>query len=227
MKKLFSSIIFLALAVSCVAPRDKKALYKDPFSGSATDSASYTDSSGSTAGGMVEVDNTGTTSGSGGSNIPSYISHCQWSYDGNTGYTAASNGHLGPHTICQSRDNESDIYVQVANPSNSARICVVPTYEASGKSIFLGEARCQFIDSSTKIYKFPLVKNRDYGRYQNFPINSVMVMKEQTYFFDSPYYRDQISYDAYFICAINMDLHNDSSYCDTFKAKGEYVYKRF
>ncbi len=225
MKKYSILIISLAL-VSCVAPRDKRALYGDAESKST--SSSSTGSNSNNSGSAIEVDDgSGTTTGSTGSSIPTALQHCSWSLDGSTGFATSTNSHLGAHTICQSKTDQSEVYVQLKTALPSTRLCVIPTYTTSDRSIFLGEARCQFIESNVKLYRFPLVKNRDYGKYQNFQINSVMVMKEASYFFDSPFYRDQISYDAFFICSVNLDLYADSRYCDAFKSKGEYVYKKF
>jgi len=228
--KLVKTMILSMILASCVAPRDKKALYSDPFSNSSNNSSN---SSTTTGGGTSIVGDSGSGSGSGDSSsggqisVPDNIKHCKWSFDGSTGFETSGNAHLGDYTVCQSKTNSSEVYVQLKTALPNVRVCVIPTYETNGKAIFLGEARCQFIDSNTKAYKFPLVKNRDYGRYQNFPINGVMVMKEETYFFDTPFYRDQISYDAFFICSINLDLHGDASYCNAFKSKGQYVYKKF
>ena len=215
------------ILASCVAPRDKKSLYSEPFS---TSSNSSSNSSSTSGGGtsIVDGESGSDSSSSGGTiSVPENIKHCKWSFDGSTGFDKTGNSHLGDHTVCQSVTNSSEVYVQLKTALPNVRVCVIPTYESNGRAIFLGEARCQFIDSNKKAYRYPLVKNRDYGRYQNFPINGVMVMKEETYFFDTPFYRDQISYDAFFICSINLDLHGDSSYCNAFKAKGEYVYKKF
>ena len=101
------------------------------------------------------------------------------------------------------------------------------TSEISGNSIYLGAAQCKYISNSGVISMFKLEKNRDYGRYQNFRINSVMVMKEETYSFPTPFDRELISYDAYFTCSINIDLYNDRAYCDAFKTVGQYFYKSF
>lgn len=228
--KNFITLTIIATLVSCVAPRDKRAMYDD-VSSSGSSSSSNGSSSNSGSGSSVVVDgSTGSGSSSSnqtGSNIPTNIKQCSWSLDGSTGFASASNTHLGAHTICQSNTDTNEVYVQLKTVLPTTRLCVVPTYTTNDRAIFLGEARCQFIESNQKIYRFPLVKNRDYGKYQNFTVNSVMVMKEVSYFFDSPFYRDQISYDAFFICSVNLDLYGDSSYCDAFKSKGEYVYKKF
>ncbi len=234
-------LIFLTLiiSVSCVSPRDKRALYSGAENSTETESTNTQSSSDSSSNENESGDDSTVTvvdgSDSGNSvNVPTEISACSWSADGSTGFenTAANmdskeHAHLGDNTVCQSRTDKNNIYLQLKTPITDVRVCMVPTYEQNGRSIYLGEARCQFISSNKEIFKFPLLKNRDYGRYQNFSINGVMVLKEQTYFFDSPFYREQISYDAYFICSVNMDLYGDSSYCETFKNKGEYFYKKF
>lgn len=237
--KLLTLLMLISL-ISCVSPRDKRALYSgteqttDNTTGnnSSDNSSNVNESGDGTSVPIVDGSDSGSTGGT-NSNVPAEIRHCNWSTDGSTGFENTSSNmesyslsHLGENTICQSKNTQSDIYVQLKNATADVRVCVIPTYEQNGRSIYLGEARCQFVDSNKKIYKFPLLKNRDYGRYQNFAINSVMVMKEQTFFFDSPFYREQITYDAYFICSVNLDLYGDSSYCDAFRQKGQYFYKK-
>ncbi|MFG1498993.1 hypothetical protein ABMA70_02205 [Halobacteriovorax sp. XZX-3] len=221
MKKLIFITAIMALT-SCVAPRETRSIYDTNSSGSGSSVGSGGGSS------VIDIDDSGSSTSNGSNaNIPSAIAHCSWSLDGQTGFANTSNSHLGPNTICQSRTNETQIYVQLKNPDTNSRVCVIPTSEASGNSIYLGSAQCKYINSSGTISLFNLTKNRDYGRYQQFRINGVMVMKEKSYEFPSPFNRELISYDAYFMCSINVDLYNDRTYCDAFKSKGEYFYKSF
>lgn len=214
MKKLIFMTSIFALA-SCVEPRETRSIY---------DTSSTSSSSSSSE--SIDIDDSSSSSNA-SANIPSEISHCTWSLDGSTGFNNTSNSHIGANTVCQSRSNEAHIYVQVKTPDTNSRICVIPTSEVSGNAIFLGAAQCKYINSSGTIAKFTLSKNRDYGRYQNFSINSVMIMKEATYTYPDPFDRELISYDAYFMCSINIDLYNDRTYCDAFKSVGEYFYKSF
>ncbi|AYF44448.1 MULTISPECIES: hypothetical protein [Halobacteriovorax] len=216
--KNFIFITTVLALTSCVAPRETRSIYDN--------GTAATGSTSNSTGGTIDIDDSSSSSNN-GANIPSEIAHCKWSLDGQTGFENSNNQHLGPSTVCQSRTNETNIYIQVKNPDSNSRVCVIPTSEVSGNAIFLGAAQCKYISSSGTISKFVLSKNRDYGRYQNFRINSVMIMKEKTYDFPSPFDRELISYDAYFMCSINIDLYNDRTYCDAFKQLGEYYYKSF
>lgn len=217
MKKLIFITTILSLA-SCVAPRETRSIYDS--------NSSSSNSTNSNSGSSINIDESNSSTNE-SANIPSEIAHCKWSLDGQTGFSSTTNSHLGPNTVCQSRTDESKIYIQIKNPDSDSRVCVIPTSEISGNSIYLGAAQCKYISSSGVVSMFQLQKNRDYGRYQNFSINSVMVMKEKTYDFPSPFSRELISYDAYFTCSINIDLYNDRTYCDAFKSVGEYFYKSF
>ncbi len=221
MKKLIFITTILSLA-SCVAPRETRSIYDTN-----TNSSNSTNTGGSSnSGSQIDIDDSNSSSNS-GANIPSEIAHCSWSYDGITGFANTSNAHLGPNTVCQSRSNPSKVFIQIKNVDSDSRICVIPTSEVSGNSIFLGSAQCKYINSSGIISQFNLTKDRDGGLYKNFTINGAMVMKEKTYDFPSPFSRELISYDAYFWCSLNIDLYNDRTYCDAFKSVGQYFYKSF
>ncbi len=178
----------------------------------------------------------GGTGGNGGTNtptptptdpaslIPEELKHCSWSTDGVNGF-ASTHNHLGAHTICQNKNNELDIHIQVRTPITDAQICVFPTYHSAQASIYIGEARCFMASNSKTIYKVSLIKNRP--GYTNFKVTGVIVMKDKAYFYPPPYYQYALAPDAYLFCSQFLDQYKDSSYCTAFRSVGEYVYVQF
>ncbi|WP_419168488.1 hypothetical protein [Halobacteriovorax sp.] len=150
------------------------------------------------------------------------LTHCSWSTDQKSGYTR-SDSNLGEFNICQSTENKNDIYLQVKEPDILKRVCIIPTYEKDGRETFLGAAICRHLNDSNVLNHFSLRKDRDYGRYMNFPLERVLIVKEELIELESPYNKELLTYDGFFICAINLDLYNDSSYCDTFFNKKKHI----
>lgn len=181
---------------------------------------------GSESGGSSEG---GSGSGDSGTNfeslIPEEIKHCQWSADGITGFQLSSNAHLGPHTLCQSKTVNTDVFVQVKNPIVDAQVCIIPTYASNNASVYIGEPRCLMLNDNKKIYKVSLLKNRP--GYGNFNVNGVMVMKDKAFFYPAPFYQHVLSPDAYLFCSQFLDQYGDPSYCNSFKSVGQYHYKAF
>lgn len=177
-------------------------------------------------------DSTGGSSGGSGAEqdsfeslIPDEIKHCKWSEDGITGFEMSSNSHLGPHTLCQSKTTNTDIFVQVKNPISDAQVCLIPTYASNNASVYIGEPRCLMLNNNKKIYKVSLLKNRP--GYGNFNINGVMVMKDKAFFYPAPFFQHVLSPDAYLFCSQFLDQYGDPSYCNSFKSVGQYHYKAF
>jgi len=230
-------IILMALIItaSCDAPRDRRAAYKEdtsdsgPYwfspsssSGGQTSSDSSSDSSSDTS-----TDRTDTTSDttSSDSNIPEEIKHCSWSTDGTSGFSTTDKPHLGDHTLCQSKSNPNDIYIQVKTTIPDSQVCFIPTYNSSSASVYIGGPRCIMINETKKIYKITLNKNRT--GYSGYAINSVMVMKDKAYFYDSPFNQLVLAPDAYIYCSQFLDQYGHPGYCESFKRRNEYVFKKF
>lgn len=157
--------------------------------------------------------------------IPDEIKHCTWSADGITNFQTSSNTHLGPHTLCQSKTAETDVFVQVKNPILDAQVCIVPTFASNNASVYIGEPRCLMLNDNKKIYKVSLLKNRP--GYGSFKINGIMVMKDKAFFYPAPFYQHVLSPDAYLFCSQFLDQYGDPSYCTAFRSLGQYVYKTF
>lgn len=223
MKKLFIPIVLAAFMSSCEAPRDKRSLYMNSLSNqSGSTTGSSTGSSGDSSSGR---DSTGTDVT--GSTIPDDAKHCTWSTDNTTNYSDTSNTHLGANNVCRSSSSDTTVYIQLKKAHSDAQVCIFPTYEASGKSFYIGNPRCFVASEAGKLYKITLYKDRDNGKYSGLTVNSVMIVKDKAYFYDSPYYQWVLAPDAYMYCSKFLELYSNSSYCTTFKAKGEYLYKKF
>ena len=224
--KRFSLVLLLAMTfTACDAPRDRRTAY----SSSRTNSSSQyspTNSTG-TSNTATTTDSTDTTEDrddtSSETAIPEEIKHCQWSSDGSSNF-AESNSHLGSYTICQST-NKKDVWIQVKNPITDSQVCMIPTHNSGSSSVYVGEPRCLMLSESKKIYKVTLYSNR--SGYQNFSITGVMVMKDKSFFYPTPFYQYVLSPDAYIYCSQFLDKYNDPSYCNAFKQLGQYVYKSF
>jgi hypothetical protein len=250
MNQLLGSIIILSLALlhSCQEPRSERTALdpanipnntsnntaSNPYVGFENDgnTRTDTDTDTDTNNNTDPTDNTPTPTGS--PTIPEEVRHCQWSVDGINGFQNSGHAHLSPtessasegaFTICQSRTNETIIYLQLKASINDAQVCVFPTYEADGKSVYLGEPRCLLAQSPKTIYKVNLLKNR--SGYSSYPVTGVMVMKDKSYFYQAPFYQFALSPDAYTFCSQWMAQYGDPSYCSSFKQGGHYVYQKF
>lgn len=190
------------------------------------------------SGGAIALPGSGSNSGGSGDSgnvsnpvtdlndiIPEEIKHCAWSADGISGFQMASNSHIGPHTICQSKNINTDVFIQVKNPITDSQVCIIPTYASNNASVYIGEPRCLMLNDNKRIYKVSLLKNRP--GYGNFNVNGVMVMKDKAFFYPAPFYQHVLSPDAYLFCSQFLDQYGDPSYCNSFKSVGQYIYKAF
>lgn len=162
--------------------------------------------------------------GSGTPQIPEEISHCTWATDGVNGF-ALNHAHLGPFNICQGKNSDTEIHIQIKNPITDAQLCIFPTYHSSSASVYIGEARCFIASNPKTVYKVNLLKNRP--NYGQFNVTGVMVMKDKAYFYPAPFYQYVLSPDAYLFCSQFLDTYQDPSYCQAFRSVGQYVYHQF
>ncbi len=226
-------LTLLILTASCDAPRDRRAAYKEDanssspywFSPSSSGAQSGSDSTSNTSTDTT-TDNSGTTTGTdSSSSIPDEIKHCSWSTDGVNGFETTDRPHLGHHTICQSKNDSKDVYIQVKVAIPDSQVCFIPTYRSSDSSVYIGGPRCIMINETKKIFKITLNKNR--SGYSGYAINSVMVMKDKAYFYDSPFNQNILAPDAYIYCSQFLDQYGHPGYCESFKRRNEYVFKKF
>ncbi len=238
MKTFFSVTIMTLLLMGCDAPRRERSYTggssENDLFGMPMSSNNNGSTSGSTTGSTTSGSTTGSTTGSvGGVAIPSEVSQCSWSSDGVNGFENKA-AHLSPnednvdegaYTLCQSNINEQEVYLQVKNPIGDAQLCLIPTSHDGSNSVYVGEPRCLYVNSSQTLYKISLIKNRQ--GYTNRRITGVMMMKDKAYQYEAPFYQYILSPDAYIFCSQWLALYYDPSYCIAFKNKGAYVYHQF
>jgi len=233
-----SSLLWMT---SCDAPRTTRT----SSNGSTNSSAfNYGSPSSSSSGSLLDnsSNNGGTNStGSGTSTsnstitIPSGAENCDWSQDGTTGYNIGA-AHFasdestindGAYNICQHPNSETTIFFQVKNSISSEQVCMIPMYDNAGYSTYLGEPRCFTPSTAGKIYTITLYKNR--SGFTNYSINGVMMMRDKTYFFTSPYPTTYKIYtvDAYLYCSNYLAAYGSDAYCQAFSSAGHYVYDKF
>ncbi|MCK5072680.1 MAG: hypothetical protein KAQ98_04585 [Bacteriovoracaceae bacterium] len=219
------TILFIVLAialVSCVETRNRRATI---------DSKSINPISESTRNDIPPAISTPPSSGDellidGGTlKVPEEIAHCSWSSDGERNFKTTTT-HLGEYNICQGKNNELDIYVQLKTPPPNIQTCMIPVYDTDNKVIYIGEPRCFHATDPKTVYKVTVLKNR--SGYSSFDITGVLIMLDVPYYFSSPYPQQPIMLpDAYIHCANWLDRYGDSSYCQVFDEAQQFVYHKF
>ncbi|OFZ17161.1 MAG: hypothetical protein A2X86_01550 [Bdellovibrionales bacterium GWA2_49_15] len=217
-------------AISCDAPRDRRAAFRDKtslnsfptFSGFSVDGPPSTGTPTTAGSGSGASGTTG--SGSGSSAIPAEVAHCSWSTDGISGY-ASNHATIGPYTLCKSNSSETNVFIQVKNPITDSYLCMVPTTHNNSLSTYVGEPRCVMATNAKTIYKITFLKNRT--GYSGYSITGAMIMRDKNEWFPSPYFQYLLVPDAYLFCAEYLAQTGDSSYCYTFNTVGKFVYHQF
>ena len=224
MKKL-NVILILLLIISCNV-RDRKNANssgndydeKNPFNSNSANPQNDTN----------EDDDNPTTPPATSVTIPTDASDsCSFSQDGISGYQSNS-AHLGEYTLCKSKSNPNQLYIQVRTPITETRLCIIPTYNGQYGSIYIGEPRCLHIPSSTKIEPITMIINRT--GYETYLMNSAMIMKDEKKYYAPPFVSPQggiLSPDAYLYCSLILSQTSDPSYCNVFVQVGAYKFHLF
>tara|TARA_R110000868_G_scaffold90968_6_gene252131 strand:+ start:2257 stop:2928 length:672 start_codon:yes stop_codon:yes gene_type:complete len=215
------SFLILSL-VGCDSARDARKTRFDysPFStNNSTTAGNQTD-----GGGVVVDTGSGSGTGSGTTTIPTEIDHCSWAPDGLNGFSSTST-HLGAYTVCQSKNSQTDLYIQVKNPVTNVQVCLVPTSSSGSSSVYIGEPRCLMLNDNKRVYKVTMLKNRP--NFSQLPLNGVMIMKDEQHFYPYPFNQNALSPDAYVFCSQYLAQYGYGGYCESFKSVGAYTYKQF
>lgn len=156
--------------------------------------------------------------------IPLEIRHCEWRV-GSSGRFEKEDDLLGSFTICQSRENENDIYIQVERPITDMQVCLNPMFSgANDYSIPIGELRCLMLESSRRIYRVEMEKEQTYA---SFNLNGVIVIKNDLREIDYPFDGEVLISDALGKCFSELDIHKDESYCDALVEANAYTMINF
>lgn len=225
--KIFTLLISL-IAISCDQPRDRRTASTNSTDQQSPQNFEFDFNSGGDgrntgSDGEYNIDDQGSGSGSHGQ-IPVQVSHCRWPGTSGGAY-AHQHHHLGQYTVCQSTQQDTDIYIQVRDPVTDSNLCLIPTYHSNDKAVFIGEPRCFKAEKTDTIYRIGLLKNRT--GYSNFNVTGVMIMRDRAYFYPHPYNQNLLSPDAYLFCSQWLDQYGDPTYCQAFDAVGQYIYHRF
>lgn len=168
----------------------------------------------------------GGTTGSGNNNnnnLPPGFENCDLTPK--PGSYAAGIGYLG---ICQSTTDETSVVVK-PSLSDSARLCLIPTYKsADGSSAYIGQPQC-FIPQANVVTTGKLYKTRP--GFTHSPLNGVMVMKETSL---GAYFTCMDAYVSYTVppCIYgpktstychNMATARMTQLCNDFKAMNSYI----
>lgn len=234
MKSLIILTLIAIVTTSCMQARNRSAIV-----GSKSDGANYEheypNGNGDTVGndipGFTPTEgNDDPTDDAPATGIPSDASHCTWASTSNQQYTRDTN-HLGKINICQSKTTPLNIFVQVKTPVTATKVCAIPMYEYSGRSIYLGNPRCIFIPDN-KVYTIPLLKNRS-GSYSQYSMTSVMLIKDMKFNYPAPFATSTNLYgqfngvDAFLYCSQYLDRTGVGSYCNAFNSINQHVYHSF
>lgn len=228
---VFKAIVLVIVMIfisSCNQERSRSSAYTNKNNNGLTSLGSTNYSSGVNDVSRNPAGNgdTGTPRADDTASLPAEVAHCKFVLD-TKGPLEIATSVLGELTICKSKTDDRIIYVQFAK-EQTTRLLMIPTYNSGTKSFYVGSPVYNINESTLtayKIYKYELQKNRK--GFENYPITSVMLMKDQSNFYPYPYNSYKYNSDAYLVCNNWLYQTKDPVYCNAFKSVGQYVYKVF
>ena len=149
-------------------------------------------------------------------------SHCT---DNQYRFTHSHLGQSNGYNICQDSEDGKKIYIQIKSALTDAKLCIIPTSNRNGLTVFIGEPHCLMMDDADNVETFPLLTNR--VGFESLSINGVMLIRDKSYFCSWPFNQHLLAPDAFVFCSQWLDNYSDPSYCNTFNAVGEYIYHQF
>jgi hypothetical protein len=225
-KQLNSTLIIIIgiLASACDAPRANRAY----VTSANTFSTNNTTTTGTGTGTGTNTTGTGTTNtGTNNLNLPTDInSSCVFSTDGTNNYSQSST-HAGSYNLCKSTTNDNDFYFQIKTApvdlsGNSVQLCFIPMTTSGTNSIYIGNPMCGQFTNTTTVKKISFVK---YSTYSNATINGVMFFKDSSYYY-SAFNGYTNTLNAFQTC-MNALYYGNTTYCNSFKTTGQYVFQGF
>lgn len=229
LKILLLTVPFVFTA--CDSPRSNRAYLggSSTFTTNAANNSSSNTTSGSSNSSSTTSDsdnsnksNTTTTT----SNFPTDVNNCSFSSDGTNNYEKTSN-HLGAYNLCKSTSNGNTFYFQlkklpVDGQGNSVQVCFIPMTTSGSNSIYVGNPMCGSFTNNTTVKTINFVK---YTTYANATINAVMFFKDTSYYY-SAFNGYTNTLNAFQSC-MNALYYGNSTYCNSFKSTGQYVFQSF
>jgi hypothetical protein len=225
--KIFNQLMVftLILVASCDSPRSQRAISSTPYSNNGlTSNANINsvnlDNNNSSSSQVTENTNSNTQS-----IVPTDASHCKFASDGIAGFESTSS-HLGSYTLCQSSTNKNIVYFQLKTPPTSTNgdvsICFIPTTSSGSSSIYIGNPMCGYFKDPKSVRKIEFIK---YPEYANANITAVLFFKDLSWYY--PVFNNYLTtLNAYKTC-MSMLAYGNSSYCQSFKNVGQYIFKPF
>ena len=224
MLKIVLSLSIILFLSSCDVPRNRSSIYdsgyseRTNFNNSASAGSFYNDDGGSTTNNDNNNDNNDDNNqdDTTNSSIPSAYQHC---INGQNQFPTSSQ-YLGNYFICQSQTDKTKVYFWPQN-SISSKICMIPMYSNGSQSINIGDAQCQYTLGTTGV-EFTLYKNR--SGFENYVINAVMIMKDESFVYPYPYtlkYTSPIANTTAFFMCMNT-AYQTPAYCQAFAQMKQY-----
>jgi hypothetical protein len=239
---LCSLLSIILLLSACNPPRDRRVTRNEQYVTSDSDTSTTTDPAPNTP--ATDPDNGDDDTGTTPTPVVDYVpgmDHCQFAMnDPNNppsciGASHCTNNqyrfthsHLGQgngYNICQNSQDNKKIHIQLKSSLTDAKLCIIPTSNRNGLTVFVGEPRCLMMSEADNVYEVPLLTNR--VGFESLSINGVMLIRDKSYFYSWPFNQYLLAPDAFVFCSQWLDNYSDPSYCNTFNAVGEYIYHQF
>ncbi len=128
-----------------------------------------------------------------------------------------SGSYLGSYYLCQSSKTNNQFLFKLQQTVN-VQICLFPMYTTSGSSMYIGEAQCQYVPTNSTGKAFVLHKNR--SGFENYTLNSVMIMKDEASNYPYPFNGTWANTSAFLQCMHTAHLTQD--YCNAYTSKRQY-----
>ncbi|MBT7766022.1 MAG: hypothetical protein HN730_02635 [Bdellovibrionales bacterium] len=221
-------MVTILLLSACNPPRDRRVTRNEQYVIRSNDGESEQTSGNSTVtddGGDEQSSSNSDSSST--TNVNPGMENCNFATSSDNQYHF-THSHLGAsngYNICQNTQDPKKVHLQLKSAISDAKVCIIPTSNRNGLTVFIGEPRCLMMSEASKIEEIPLLINRT--GFETLSINGVMIIRDKSYFYGWPYNQYLLAPDAFVFCSQWLDNYSDPSYCNTFNAVGEYIYHQF
>lgn len=219
--------MLLAALTGCDAPRDRRSYLNNNnllTSGNANSGITDNTNNSSTSNNTSTSTSTSTTVAT---NFPTDVNtNCTFSADGVNGYMNSS-AHAGSYSMCKSKSNDNVVYFELKttptdNSGNSVQMCFIPMTTSNGNSIYIGNPMCGYFNNATSVKQITFTK---YSQYSNATLSGVLFFKDTSYYYSAfgAYTNTLTAFQA----CMNALYYGNTTYCNSFKATGQYVFQNF